>query len=203
MIKNKNLEYSDEEKRAIEIILKMEFEKIDLIRSVLHSATIKKGYKHEELVYKEIEKIPNLIKIERNCFIKFENVTIPENYSQNSGYTVDILFEIKNEVFLVDPKSTEHNNNTPISDEVTKWRLAKEELKIQNPEKNVRFILLKPNNITEYNYTRLKGEYSNYGIELYKTDDFLSNLKNEKVEISDLLIKIKNDLMSIGLRSLI
>ena len=146
-MKNKNLNFTSKEKEAIKTITEMDFEKIDSIRSSLHSATIKKGYKHEELVYQEIEKIPNLIKIKRNHLIKFENVIVPKNYSQNSGYTVDIFFESKNEIFLVDPKGTEHNNNTPISDEVTKWRLAKEELSIQNPKKNVIFIILKQNNI--------------------------------------------------------
>jgi hypothetical protein len=154
-------------------------------------------------VSNELGKTQKFLKNELEVFIPFENIDLPENYSQSSGYTVDIYFETENEILLIDPKGCEHNNNTPISDEIKKWLLTKNQVQKNNPKKNVRFILLKPNDVTEYNFNRLKKEYSNYGIELYISDDFLSNMKNEKVVVSDILKEIKSNLMSDGLLSLL
>ena len=134
--------------------------------------------------------------------IYFKNVEIPKNYSQNS-YKVDLYFETEKEILLIDPKGSGHNNNTPISDEVQKWILSKKEVSILNQGKKVRFILLKPNDIKPYEFERLKQSYSQHGIELFITDDFLSEMRGEKVNVSDILKENKHKLMSDGIISIL
>ena len=136
-------------------------------------------------------------------FIPYTDVNLPENYSQSSGYTVDIYVETKNEILLIDPKGAEHNNNTPISDEVKKWTMAKEQVQKSNPNKVVKFILLKPKDVNQSNFNRLKTQYLPYGIELYITDDFLSEFRKETVDVSTILNENKKILMSNGIRSLL
>jgi hypothetical protein len=199
----KKLILTEEQIKALEVLADASYDVKDSIRSVLHSASIKKGHKHPIIVSNELGKIQKFLKNELEVFIPFENIDLPENYSQSSGYTVDIYFETENEILLIDPKGGEHNNNTPISDEIKKWLLTKTQVQKNNPKKNVRFILLKPNDVTKYNFNRLKKKYSNYGIELYISDDFLSNMKNQKIVVSDILKEIKSNLMSDGLRSLL
>lgn len=199
----KEIKLTEEQKKAIQILANSDFDVKDIVRSKLHSATIKKGHKHPEIVSKELNKIKNVLRNELEVFISFDGIELPENYSQSSGYTVDLFFETENEILLIDPKGNEHNNNTPISDEVKKWLLSKEQVQKNNPNKIVRFILLKPNDVNIYNFNRLKNMYIQYGIELYITDEFLSEITQEKVIVSDLLKEIKSDLMSEGLFSLL
>ena len=191
-----------EVKDALEILANSDFETIDKLRSILHSASIRKGYTQPSLVKSELDKLDNVVKSELEVQIYFKNVEIPKNYSQNS-YKVDLYFETEKEILLIDPKGSGHNNNTPISDEVQKWVLSKEEISILNKEKKVRFILLKPDDVNSYEFERLKKSYSQYGIELFITDDFLSEMRGERVNVSDLLKENKHKLMSKGIRSII
>lgn len=199
----KNIKFTEEEKNAIEILSRASYDVKDKIRSVLHSASIKKGYKHPIIIKDILETLPNVLKNELEVFIPFTGIEIPKNYSQSSGYTVDLYFETNEEILLIDPKGNEHNNNTPISDEVQKWVFSKKQVEKNNPNKKVRFILLKPNDVKKSDFNRLKNEYSKYGIELYITDDFLSTIKNKNVDVSNILNEIKSDLMSKSLVSLL
>ena len=194
---------TNEEIEALEVIGNASFEVMDAIRSVLHAAAIKRGYTQPKLVSDQISKNKSVIKNELEYFIPYIDINLPENYSQSSGYTVDIYVETKNEILLIDPKGIEHNNNTPISDEAKKWMIAKEQVQKNNPDKVVRFILLKPKDVNQYNFNRLKTQYLPYGIELFITDDFLSEFINEKVNITTILNETKKTLMSEGILSLL
>jgi hypothetical protein len=192
-----------EEIAALKVIANASFDLMDEVRSVLHSAAIKKGHGQPKIVSEEISKNKSVIKNELEVFIPYTDVNLPENYSQSSGYTVDIYVETKNEILLIDPKGAEHNNNTPISDEVKKWTMAKEQVQKSNPNKVVKFILLKPKDVNQSNFNRLKTQYLPYGIELYITDDFLSEFRKETVDVSTILNENKKILMSNGIRSLL
>lgn len=199
----KKIELTEEQINALKIIANGPFELLDALRSVTHSASIKKGYKQPKLVSDEIAKDDCVIKNDLEVFIPYTNIIIPKDYSQASGYTVDIYVETKNEILLIDPKGAEHNNNTPISDEVKKWVMAKEQVQKNNPSKIVKFILLKPKDVNPYHFKRLKEQYSFYGIDLFITDEFLSNFRRQKIDISSILNENKKTLMSDGILSLL
>lgn len=199
----KKIELSVEQIMALKVIANGSFELLDALRSVTHSASIRKGYKHPKLVSDEIAKDENVIRNELEVFIPYTDIEVPENYSQSSGYTVDIYVETKDEILLIDPKGAEHNNNTPISDEVKKWIMAKEQVQKNNPNKVVKFILLKPKDVNEYHFKRLKEKYFSYGIELFITDEFLSDFRKEVVDVSTILKENKKTLMSEGILSLL
>jgi hypothetical protein len=81
--------------------------------------------------------------------------------------------------------------------------MAKEQVQKSNPNKVVKFILLKPKDVNQSNFNRLKTQYLPYGIELYITDDFLSEFRKETVDVSTILNENKKILMSNGIRSLL
>jgi len=93
-MKNK-LELTEEQTKALKVIANGSFELLDALRSVTHSASIRKGYKHPKLVSDEIAKDENVIRNELEVFIPYTDIEVPENYSQSSGYTVDIYVETK------------------------------------------------------------------------------------------------------------
>jgi hypothetical protein len=200
---NKKIKLTEEQINALKVIANSDFDLLDAIRSITHSASIRKGYKQPKLVSDEIAKVSGLIRNELEVFIPYDNIEIPDNYSQSSGYTVDVYVETKNQILLIDPKGVEHNNNTPISDEVKKWVMAKEQIQKNNPKKIVRFILLKPIEVNPNSFNRLKLKYNQFGIELFITDEFLSELRNKKVDVSTILRENKKTLMSSGILSLL
>ena len=57
--------------------------------------------------------------------------------------------------------------------------------------------------VNPYSFNRLKTQYNQFGIELFITDEFLSELRNEKVDVSTILRENKKTLMSSGILSLI
>jgi hypothetical protein len=186
---------SIEESRILSQILEQfSFEALEVLRSGLHSATIRKGYSHPALVLESITQTEGIVKKGLEVHIPFKNVKLSDGYSQK-GYTVDIYVETNDVIYLVDPKGVAHNNNTPISDEIQKWVFAKEEVRLLNPTKEVRFILLKPDDVNEYEFQRLKKLYNDYGIELHKTDNFLSDFTNQETSISQILRDHKDKLM--------
>jgi hypothetical protein len=81
--------------------------------------------------------------------------------------------------------------------------MAKEQIQKNNPKKIVRFILLKPIEVNPNSFNRLKLKYNQFGIELLITDEFLSELRNEKVDVSTILRENKKTLMSSGILSLL
>ena len=194
---------TEEQINALKVIANSDFDLLDAIRSVTHSASIRKGYKQPKLVSDEISRVSGIIRNELEVFIPYNNIEVPENYTQSSGYTVDVYVETENEILLIDPKGVEHNNNTPISDEVKKWVMAKEQVQKINPKKTVRFILLKPMEVNRSNFNRWKMQYNQFDIELFITDEFLSELRNEKVNVSTILRENKKTLMSDGILSLL
>jgi hypothetical protein len=196
-------EYTEEQIRALQVIADADFDLKDSIRSVLHSAAIKKGYVQPKLVQNEMSKVSGIIRNDREVFVGYTDIDLPPGYSQTSGHTVDNFIEFKNQILLIDPKSAGHNNNTPISDVVTKMNFAKQQVQIDNPTKKVRFILLKPNDVNPNDFDRLLIEFGKCGIELFITDEFLSQMRNEKVDVSSTLKQVKSELMSEGIRSLI
>jgi hypothetical protein len=203
-MKNKQYKPTHQESLLISQISEIfSYEALDVLRSVLHSAAIKKGYSQPALVLDEMSKKDGIIKKGLEVHIPFSEVKVPDGYSQKDGYTVDVYVETKDTIYLVDPKSAGHNNNTPISDEVMKWVLAKEQVRISNNNKEIRFILLKPNDVDDYEFNRLKNLYSVYGIELHKTDEFLSNFTNSETSVSEILRKNKEILMRNSLGKLV
>lgn len=194
---------TDEDKKIIESMTRLSPDALDSVRSVLHSASIKKGYDQPALVLNEMEKIEGIIDKGLERHIPFIDIEVPEDYSQKEGYRVDVYVETEDTIYLIDPKSAAHNNNTPISDEVKKWVLAKKQVEFTNPNKEVRFILLKPSDVKEYEFNRLKGQYIFYGIELYKTDVFLSEITKENISVSEILKSNKYKLMCDGIRTLL
>jgi hypothetical protein len=199
----KKVVLTQEQIEALKVIADSSFDLLDAIRSVTHSASIKKGYKQPKLVSDEISKVDGILRNELEVLIPYDGIDLPENYSQSSGYTVDIYVETKNEILLIDPKGAEHNNNTPISDEVKKWVMAKDQVQKSNPNKQVRFILLKPKDVNLYHFNRLKVQYLSYGIELFITDEFLSDIRKETVDVSSILNENKKQLMCDGILSLL
>jgi hypothetical protein len=179
------------------------FDALDALRSVLHSAAIKKGYSQPALVLEVMSKTEGIIKKGLEVYIPFSKVKVPDGYSQKDGYTVDVYVETKDIIYLVDPKGAGHNNNTPIPDEVKKWVLAKEQVQLSNINKEIRFILLKPNDVDDYDFNRLKNSYNVYGIELHKTDEFLSDFINGETSVSEVLRKNKEVLMRKSLKELV
>lgn len=194
-MKNKNIPLTDQEKQLLTSLSTIRGEVLDMIRSGMHSASIKKGYKQPALVLDHMSKIDGIIDKGLERYISFSDVQVPEDYSQKDGYSVDVYVETEKVVYLIDPKSAGHNNNTPISDEVKKWVLAKQQTQIIKKDKEVRFILLKPSDVDECEFIRLKSAYHAYGIELHKTDDFLSDITGTKVTVSDILKEKKYELM--------
>jgi|LakMenEpi03Aug12_release.lakeMendotaPanAssembly.Ray.scaffolds.fasta_scaffold313353_2 hypothetical protein len=192
---NKKYEPTEQEKNTINKLSELSYDALNSVRSVLHSAAIKKGNAHSSLVYDLLSQVTNVVKIESQKLIKFDKVMVPDDYSQKYGYTVDVYVETNDTIFLIDPKGEGHNNNTPISDETKKWVLAKEQINITNPTKKVKFILLKPNDVDNNEFKRLKKSYNNYGIELYITDDFLTTFTKTEVNVSEILRQKKHKLM--------
>lgn len=189
--------------QTFDLLSSLPFEDLDKLRSVLHSAAIKKGHKQPKLVLEEMSKIEGVIDKGLERHIPFSNVEIPEGYSQAGGYTVDIYVETEDVVYLIDPKGVGHNNNTPISDEVKKWVMAKQQVQYTKPDKEVRFILLKPSDVDNYEFNRLQNMYSKYGIELHITDRFLSNITGNNVNITQILQEKKHQLMIQNMKTLV
>ena len=191
-----------EEISLVKKLSEASFEFLDLVRSKLHSATIKKGYSQPQIVLDAMSKGIKYVNKDLEVNIKFLNIELPNNYTQD-GYTVDIWFETTETIHLIDPKGIGHDNNTPISDEVTKWVLAKKQVQFLNPNKNVRFILLKPNDVDENEFRRLKKSYGEFGIELHKTDNFLTDFTNTKTSVCEILSQRKEFLMRQSLQNII
>ncbi len=200
---NKIENLTAEQKKLIQDLSNLPFEILDAFRSVLHSAAIKKGYTQPKLVLDELKKMEGVINSCLEKHIPFTKINVPQDYSQPLGYKVDVYVETETNIYLVDPKGPSHNNNTPISDEVKKWVYAKQQMELTHPNKRVRFILLKPSDVDEYEFNRLKSSYLPYGIELHETDVFLSEMSNENVSVSNILKENKYKLMVKGLQNLI
>jgi hypothetical protein len=186
-MKKKQYQLTENDKSIIKQLELLSPEALDAVRSVLHSSAIKKGHTQPALVQGIIGELNGLLKNYLEEFIPFTDVVVPENYSQAGGYKVDNYVETEKVIYLIDPKGESHNNNTPISDECKKWVLAKEQVQKNNPTKEVRFILLKPNTVDIHDFNRLKRQYNNYGIECHITDNFLSELIGRKVNVSNVL----------------
>jgi hypothetical protein len=201
-MKKETYKPTNKEKDIIqEIIENFSPEGLDTLRSKLHSASIKKGYAHSKLVSDVIKKTDGVIMIKNEVYIPFINVDLPTEYTQE-GYTVDIWVETENKIYLIDPKGVGHNNNTPIHDEVKKWVLAKKEVQSLNSQKNISFILLKPNDIADYEFERLKKSYNEFGLDLFRTDEFLSKFTGINTSVSIILKEQKDFLMREGLREI-
>lgn len=202
-MKDKQYKLTPEETNLVnQIIGKTSPELLDIIRSVLHSSAIKKGYSQPRLVLDSMSQVDGIVKGELEVCIPFLNIEVPQDYTQSS-YTVDVWVETKDTIFLVDPKGIGHNHNTPVSDEVTKWTMAKQEVQILNPHKKVRFILLKPDDVNEYEFIRLKKSYQDFGLELHKTDVFLSDFIGKETTVSNILKEHKDNLMRESLKKLV
>lgn len=180
---------------AIQILAKSDYNILDKVRSVLHSATIKKGYHQQGMVEDVFSKNKSVTVNIADYKINFDLIQVPQNYSQKDGYTVDNYVEFEDEIFLIDPKGPAHNNNTPISDTCMKWVLAKKQIEKKNPTKKVRFILLKPKDTDEYEFKRLREKYQSYDVELWYIDDFLSHYSDEELNFSEILKEVKLSLM--------
>ena len=150
--------------------------------SAVHSAKIKKGNKLEEIVRDFIkDKGFNIVK---GYKIEFNDGIVS---SQNS-YKVDNILYIDNEILLIDNKSSSWNNNTPMDDTVRKYVRAKNRIQKDNPNKKVRFILLK-NSKTQEEIQRYIDGALVFGIEILHANTYLSELTNENVNLD----KLSND----------
>ena len=154
-----------------------------MIGSAVHSGKIKKGYKIQDVVLNLF--IENGFDAEKGSKITFTNIK-EENYSQFT-YSPDIFVDFPNEFWILDAKSDAWNNNTPVSDTVKKYKLAKEEIE-KNTEKKVRFIILK--NTKDSNHlTKISNEAIKSGVEIIITNNFLSKIFNKSINIDDITKK--------------
>ena len=154
-----------------------------MIGSAVHSGKIKKGYKIQNVVLDLF--IQNGFDAENGYKITFTNIK-EENYSQLS-YCPDIFVNFPDEFWIVDAKSDAWNNNTPVSDTVKKYKLAKEEIE-KNTEKKVRFIMLK-NTKESTHLTKISNEAIKSGVEIVITNNFLSKIFNKSINIDDITKK--------------
>jgi hypothetical protein len=199
--KKKQHKVSKKTEEILKLLKQIPYEELNSVRSFLHSATIKKGNTHSIEVMRALSVVPYIVRIDAEQIIKFDSIVIPREYSQSS-YKVDIWFETETQIILIDPKSAGHDNNTPISDEVKKWVYAKQQVESNYPNKNVRFVLLKPNDVSAYDFNRLKNQYEPFGLELYITDDFLMQETGVETQVSNNLEETKHKLMIEGIESL-
>lgn len=165
------------------------------IGSCVHSAKIKKGNLHENYVAEHLEKRGYVVKRK----VVIELVERPSSYSQPT-YELDIWAENAEEIKLIDPKGPSWNNNTPMSDTLMKYVLAKKEVEKQT-KKIVRFILLK-NMEENYNYKRLRDKSSSYGIEILRSNKFLSELSGEDINVDQYLSQKLHNLIKENLQKI-
>ena len=171
------------------------YEELLQIGSAVHSAKIKKGNLHEDYVAEHLEKKGDVVK--RKVIIALSDR--PESYSQPT-YELDIWAENTDEIKLIDPKGPSWNNNTPMSDTLMKYLLAKKEVE-KNTQKRVRFILLK--NMEEgYDYERHKKKAAPYGIEILRSNKFLSDLSNEEINVDQYLAQKTHNLIKENLQKI-
>jgi hypothetical protein len=178
----------------LEVVNTLTTEELVIIGSSVHSAKIKKGLAIEDAVLDLL--VQSGYNAEEGRVIIFSNV--PENYSQKS-YKPDIFVKTINEIWIVDAKGPAWNNNTPVSDTLKKYILAKKEIQ-DKTEKKVRLILLK-NIEDDYIFNRLKSKSIEYGIEIIRSNPFLSEISKRDINIDkmfeeflrkNIIDKIKN-----------
>ena len=158
-----------------------------MIGSAVHSGKIKKGYNIQEVVMNLF--IQHGYDAKKGEKINFTNIK-EENYSQPS-YSPDIFVDFPEEYWIVDTKSDGWNNNTPVSDTVKKYKLAKEEIE-KKTEKKVRFIMLK-NTKESKHLTKISNEAIKSGVEIIVTNNFLSEMFNEEINIDKFTKKFMMD----------
>jgi hypothetical protein len=165
-----------------EEINKIDFDKIsdelyDILGSSIHSAKIKKGLECQRIILNILHSSGYNASAGRT--IKFSN--LPVGNSQKK-YKVDIFVKTETEIWLIDAKGDSWNNNTPMSDTLKKYQLAKKEIQNQTTKK-VRFILLKNTN-DDYQFNYLKNIALPYGIEFILANPFLSEISKKEVNLN-------------------
>jgi len=157
------------------------------IGSAVHSGKIKKGYNIQDVVLNLfLQDGFNAKKGEKIIFTDIKE----DNYSQGS-YSPDIFVDFPKEYWIVDTKSDGWNNNTPVSDTVKKYKLAKEEIE-KKTEKKVRFIMLK-NTQEGKHFNKISNEAIKSGVEIIITNNFLSKILNKDINIDKITKKFMMD----------
>lgn len=158
-----------------------------MIGSAVHSGKIKKGYNIQDVVLNLF--LQNGFNAKKGMKINFTDIK-EENYSQPS-YSPDIFVDFPEEYWIVDTKSDGWNNNTPVSDTVKKYKLAKEEVE-KKTKKKVRFIMLK-NTKEGKHFNKICGEALKSGVEIIITNNFLSKNLNKEINIDKITKKFMMD----------
>ena len=170
-----------------EKVSKLTDEELLLIGSAVHSGKIKKGYKIQDVILNLL--LSKGFIAEKGVKIFFTD-KLEDNYSQDS-YTPDLFVHLPEEEWILDSKSDGWNNNTPVSDTVKNYKYAKKEME-KKTDKKVRFIMLK-NTQGGPHFEKIQEEALKSEVEIVKTNEFLSHLLNEKINIDVITKKFMMD----------
>ncbi len=160
-----------------------DFETILAIGSACQSAKISKGSQLEKEIIKIFVDAGYSITTGKSIKVNFTEVS-REYSSSQSTYQPDMIVETDTEILIIDSKSSGWNNNTPILETINKFIKTKLEVAHLNPEKEVRFILLK-NTSLEYADNRAI-ECGKYGIEVLHANSFLTGIAGKPIDLDEL-----------------
>jgi hypothetical protein len=146
---------------------------LDKVRSAATGVLNSMGRKEVEQKITDILNASSLFvrPVERNKCVNFVSLL-----GERDSHSVDMFCQTDKEIWVIESKSYEVNHNIDPLLDIQKYVEAVRVIKMQNPDKTVRFFLLNRTGQAD-------PVYQNAGFEVFEVNTFLSTLAHRQVDI--------------------